>query len=125
MRLLLDTQVYLWWLADSRRLSAPARSSIASADVVFISAASLWEAAVKIGIGKLEADIDELYAGVAASEFRELPIRGLHTVALARIPAHHRDPFDRMLVAQAISEPLRLLTADKVLKRYTDLVDLV
>jgi PIN domain nuclease of toxin-antitoxin system len=123
--LLIDTQVYLWWLADSRRLSATARSAIVNADVVYVSAVSLWEAAVKIGIGKLEADIGELYAGVAASEFHELPIRGVHAVALARMPAHHRDPFDRMLVAQAISEPLRLLTADKVLKRYTDLVDLV
>lgn len=125
MRLLLDTQIYLWWLADSRRLSATGRSAIANADVVYISAVSLWEAAVKIGIGKLEADISELYAGVAASEFDELPIRGAHAVALAHMPTHHRDPFDRMLVAQAISEPLRLLTADKLLKRYTDLVDLV
>lgn len=125
MRLLLDTQVYLWWLADSRRLPAAARRTIRNAEVVYVSAASLWEAAVKIGIGKLAVDIGDLHSGVAASDFRELPIQGVHAVTLAGLPAYHRDPFDRMLVAQAISEPLRLLTADKMLARYTDLVDLV
>jgi PIN domain nuclease of toxin-antitoxin system len=125
MRLLLDTQVYLWWLADSRRLNAAARGVISRADAVFISAASLWEAAVKVAIGKLDADVDELVAGIVASGFTELPIRVTHATTLSRLATHHRDPFDRMLVAQAVTEPLRLLTADKTLRRYTDLVDLI
>jgi PIN domain nuclease of toxin-antitoxin system len=125
VRLLLDTQVYLWWLADSRRLPAAARAAIRRADIVFISAASVWEAAVKVAIGKLDADIEDLVAGIAASGFAELPIRATHAATLSHLAPHHRDPFDRMLVAQALTEPLRLLTADKTLRRYTELVDLV
>ena len=125
MRLLLDTQVYLWWLTESRRLTASARDAITGADAVFISAASLWEAAVKSALGKLVADADDLLRGIAASGFTEPANQGGHAVARSRLPSHHRDPFDRMLVAQAMTEPLRLLTADKTLRRYTDLVDLV
>jgi PIN domain nuclease of toxin-antitoxin system len=122
VRLLLDTQIYLWYLADSRKLSAPARSKIASAEEVFVSAASIWEAAVKVAIGKLDAAPDDLVAGIAASGFAELPVSAWHAARVVALPQHHRDPFDRLLVAQAIYEPLHLLTADAALRRYSELV---
>lgn len=125
MRLLLDTQIYLWWLANSRQLTRRTRDKIATAETVYVSAASLWEAAVKIGLGKLDARMDDLVAGIEASEFLELPIRASHAVTVSALPSHHRDPFDRMLVAQAVTEPLRLLTADQTLSMYSELVEVV
>jgi PIN domain nuclease of toxin-antitoxin system len=121
VRLLLDTQVYLWYLADSRKLSAKARSEIASAEDVLVSAASIWEAAVKVAIGKLDAVPDDLVA-VGASGFSELPVSARHAARVVTLPRHHRDPFARLLVAQAIHEPLHLLTADAALRRYSELV---
>lgn len=125
MRLLLDTQVYLWFLADSRRLSRPARRMIVAASEVFVSAASIWEAAIKSGLGKLTAPVDDLVAGIAASGFAELPVTAMHAVRVASLPQHHRDPFDRLLVAQAMHEPLRLLTADPALCQYSELAVLI
>ncbi len=125
MRLLVDTQVFLWWLADSRQLPGEARRALGEADEVMVSTASLWEATIKIGLGKLHADVGELIGGIEASGFRELPIRAAHVATLAGLPLHHRDPFDRMLVAQAITEPLRLLTADSTLRQYSELVTVV
>jgi len=93
-----------------------------SADEVYVSAASIWEIAIKSRLGKLDADADELAAAIAASGFVELPVRSVHAAATHRLPMHHDDPFDRLLVAQAMSEPLRLLSADAILGRYTDLV---
>ena len=122
MRLLLDTQIFLWYLADSRRLHATARRMIAEADRVFVSAASIWEASIKIGIGRLSAAPDDLVAGIAASGFVELPVTAIVAARVAALPDHHRDPFDRMLIAQAMHEPLHLLTADVTLARYSELV---
>ena len=122
MRLLLDTQIYLWFLADSRKLSKGARAMIADADEVFISAASIWEASIKAGIGKLQVAPDDLVAGIAASGFTELPVLSRHAAAVSTLPPHHRDPFDRLLIAQAMQEPMRLLTADGLLRRYSDSV---
>lgn len=125
MRILLDTHVYLWWLEDSSNLSPSVASAIATADQVFVSTASIWEATIKSGIGKLSVDIDKLIAEIVSNGFQELPVNMQHVAALARLPAIHKDPFDRMLLAQAISEPLRLLSADKILASYSDLVDLI
>ena len=125
MRLLLDTQIYLWFLADSRRLSTAARREIDRAETVAVSAASIWEAAVKIGIGKLTASVDDLLGNIALSGFVELPVQGRHAARVASLPDLHRDPFDRLLVAQAMEEPLRLLTADGFLAGYSDLVAVV
>ena len=125
MRLLLDTQIYLWFLADSKRLSRKARQDIAHADEVMVSAASIWEASIKAALGKLEVDSTALAEGIQASGFVELPIRAFHGVAAATLPDHHRDPFDRMLLAQAMTEPMHLLTADAVLARYSPLVRMV
>ena len=122
MRLLLDTQIFLWYLADSKRLVPRARTAIRGADRVFVSAASIWEAAIKTALGKLTVVLDDLVAGIAASGFSELPITALHAARVAALPDHHRDPFDRMLIAQALHEPLHLLTADAALRRYSELI---
>ena len=122
MRLLLDTQIFLWYLADSKRLVPRARTAIGGADRVFVSAASIWEAAIKTALGKLTVALDDLVAGIAASGFSELPITALHAARVAALPDHHRDPFDRMLIAQALHEPLHLLTADAALRRYSELI---
>lgn len=125
MRIFLDTHVYLWWLEGSPNLSPVAAAIIATADEVFVSSASIWEAAIKSGIGKLSADIDQLIAEIDSNGFRELPVNMRHVAALSCLPVIHKDPFDRMLVAQALSEPLRLMSANKILAAYSDLVDLI
>lgn len=125
MRLLLDTHIYLWWLEDSPKLSEEARAKIVAASEVYVSSASIWEASIKAGIGKLEVDVNELAVQIAASGFLELPITARHAAAVHQLPDIHRDPFDRMLIAQAISEPLRFVTADSLLKGYSELVEVI
>jgi PIN domain nuclease of toxin-antitoxin system len=116
-RLLLDTHIFLWWRGEPARLSTQVRSSIATADIVFVSAASAWEAAIKVSLGRLELP-DTLEAGVLASGFEKLLITFAHAEQAARLPPHHKDPFDRMLVAQARAEGLTLVTHDRVLEPY-------
>jgi len=125
MRLLLDTHIFLWYLAASRKLPKTIITRIEVADVVFISAASIWEAGIKITQGRLQASTDDLIAGIASSGFVELPITSTHGALAAKLPEHHRDPFDRMLVAQALTEPLKLLTADGLLRQYSELVEVI
>ena len=125
MRILLDTHIYLWWLEDSAHLTPDIRKMIEDAETVYISSASLWEAIIKIGLGKLQAVPSELLAGIHGSGFEELPIRSEHTLAVFDLDSHHKDPFDRMLVAQAITEPLHLLTVDSILASYSSLVIVV
>jgi PIN domain nuclease of toxin-antitoxin system len=125
MRLLLDTHVYLWWLQDNPKLSKTARSQIVSAECVFVSSASIWEAAIKAGIGKLDADINALVEEIANCGFQELPVTARHAAHVTLLPDIHRDPFDRMLISQAMCEPLRLLTNDDLLSQYTELVDMI
>ncbi len=118
MNLLLDTHVFLWFVIQSPRLSKAGYRQIETTPVVYISAASLWEVVSKIQLKKLTADPVELAAKIADSGFQELPVSVCHTLALERLPLHHRDPFDRLLVAQAQVEHLRLLTCDAKLKSY-------
>ena len=118
MNLLLDTHVFLWFVIQSPRLSKSIYHQIETTPVVYISAASLWEIVIKIQLNKLAADPNELSAKIADSGFQELPVSVLHTLALERLPLHHRDPFDRILVAQAQVEHLRMLTCDASLKPY-------
>ena len=125
MRLLLDTQIYLWFLADSARLSKAAKQEIQRADDVFVSAASIWEASVKAALGKLAVNPEKLVEGIRASGFTEMPILAAHGVLASALPPHHRDPFDRMLVAQAMVEPAHLLTADSTLGQYSELVRVI
>lgn len=122
MRLLLDTHVYLWAVLDDRKLSKHARQLIMDADEVFVSAATIWEASIKVGLGKLNVDVDDLVAEISAAGFVELPVRVAHAALVRDLPDIHRDPFDRLLVAQAMLEPLRLVTADGHLAKYTNLV---
>ncbi|ALV56788.1 MULTISPECIES: type II toxin-antitoxin system VapC family toxin [Burkholderia] len=118
MRLLLDTHIFLWIATNDPRLSTRARRLISAADERFVSSASIWEAAIKAGLGKLDIDVGELIRAISASGIRELPVRAVHGAAVRDLPHHHRDPFDRLLVAQARHEPLRLVTADAHLARY-------
>ncbi|HFT8010355.1 TPA: type II toxin-antitoxin system VapC family toxin [Burkholderia cenocepacia] len=122
MRLLLDTHVYLWAVLDDRKLSQHARQLIMDADEVFVSAATIWEASIKAGLGKLNVDVDDLVTEISAAGFVELPVRVAHAALVRDLPDIHRDPFDRLLVAQAMLEPLRLVTADGHLAKYTNLV---
>ncbi|WP_322013050.1 type II toxin-antitoxin system VapC family toxin [Paraburkholderia sp. J12] len=122
MRLLLDTHVFLWAVTDDRRLTKEARKIILDADDVFVSSASIWEASIKSGLGKLDVDVNLLVAEIGRSGFLELPVRAVHAARVRDLPEIHRDPFDRILVAQAMYEPLRLVSADAHLSKYTDLV---
>jgi PIN domain nuclease of toxin-antitoxin system len=125
MRLLLDSHIFPWCVDHDPKLSAAAWSMIETADAVYVSSASLWEASIEYQLGKLSVEPERLAAAVSSSGFRELPISLRHAVAVARLPALHRDPFDRLLLAQAIREPLHLLTADSQLEPYSALVHLV
>ena len=125
MRLLLDTHVFLWAVTGSTRLGEKARARIAGASQVHVSSASIWEIAIKARLGKIEGDVDELVDAIGASGFDELPVMARHGAATARLPLHHADPFDRLLLAQAQVEPLRLITADQALVAYGPFVELV
>jgi PIN domain nuclease of toxin-antitoxin system len=118
MRLLLDTHVLLWWLANNPRLSAYARTVIADSDnQVFVSAVSAWEIEIKRAIGKLEAP-EDLLGAIAANDFERLDIKIEHSLRLRELPLHHNDPFDRTLIAQALYEDLTLLSGDKKIAFY-------
>ena len=118
MRLLLDTHALLWWLADDVRLGERARRVIAAPENdVYVSAASAWEIAIKAGLGKVSAPND-LAEQIDASAFFALPIDVVHALEVRQLPEHHRDPFDRLLVAQARLEGLTLVTADPRISRY-------
>jgi PIN domain nuclease of toxin-antitoxin system len=125
MRLLLDTHVFIWAVTNSRELRAPARALLAEADEVWVSAASIWEIAIKSRIGKISGDPVELSAAIVQSGFRELPISSRHAARVATLPLLHTDPFDRLLIAQAVTEPLRFMTADSALAAYGPTVDLI
>lgn len=118
MKALLDTHVLLWWLARDARLGEEARSAIAAeASTVFVSAASAWEIAIKKALGKLEAP-DDLEHQLARNRFEPLSISVAHTSSAGALPAHHDDPFDRMLVAQAMTEDLIIVTRDSRIPLY-------
>lgn len=122
MRLLLDTHIFLWLTDNSPRLNPGGRRLIESASSVFVSSATIWEAAIKARLGKMKVDPDEFLLEISRCGFKELPVLGRHAVGVANLPLIHNDPFDRILVAQAISETMRLLTADKNLAAYSELV---
>lgn len=122
MRILLDTHIFLWTIKGDIRLKKDLRTTISNATEVYISSASIWEIAIKIKLKKLQGNIQEIVESISASGFLELPITAMHAAYVSVLPDHHRDPFDRMLISQAISEPLTLLTIDEQLKYYSDLV---
>lgn len=119
MRLLLDTHILLWWLSDDRKLTKIARDLIANPDNdVLVSAASVWEISIKAALGRLEIELDDLEDAIVKNGFRPLPIALRHALTAGRLPNVHRDPFDRMLVAQASVEELRIVSHDRVFERY-------
>jgi PIN domain nuclease of toxin-antitoxin system len=124
VNLLLDTNVLLWWLADSPRLSNDAREVIISSPMVLVSAATTWEIEIKRALGKLKAPAN-LEEAISTSHFVPLAITFAHSIAAARLPRHHDDPFDRILIAQANVEALTLLTSDQRLKDYRASVQIV
>ncbi|MBF8263494.1 MAG: PilT protein domain protein [Parachlamydiales bacterium] len=125
MRLLLDTHVFLWCIKNDRRLSKTVRGKISQATEVYVSSASIWEAMIKIKLKKLDVDIGQMVDAIFESGFLELPITAKHAATISCLSDIHRDPFDRILIAQAIYEPLTFITADHELKNYSQLVEII
>lgn len=122
MRLLLDTHTFLWWVNDSPELSRRARTAIAGQrNECFLSLASCWEISIKVSIGKLEIPgaIDRFVQDqLAVNRIRELPIDLRHAARAGALPFHHRDPFDRLLAAQALEEELSIVSVDPIFRKY-------
>ena len=118
MNLLLDTQIALWWLGDTPELPDEVRVAVQDTDnVVYVSAASIWEIAIKRALGKLEVD-DDYVTEIAEQGFVELPVRWQHAERVEALPMLHRDPFDRLLIAQAQALGLTLVTTDATIAEY-------
>ncbi len=125
MNLLLDTHVALWAITDNPKLSQKARDLIASPKTnVWISAANVWEIAIKHSLGRGDMPVSgrDAMRYFQESGYRFLPVEAEHAVAVEELPAHHQDPFDRILVAQALVEPMRLLTHDPLVALYSDTI---
>jgi PIN domain nuclease of toxin-antitoxin system len=128
VNLLLDTHIALWAIVDSPRLSGVARELIlAPRATIWISSASIWEIAIKHGLarGDMPVSGQEALGYFRAAGYLFLPVEPEHAAALEGLPSHHQDPFDRLLIAQALAEPMRLLTHDEVVAHYSDTVQLV
>jgi PIN domain nuclease of toxin-antitoxin system len=122
MRLLLDTHIVLWWLLADKQLPLLARKLVSDrGNTIFVSAVSIWEIRLKESLGKLSVPAD-FELRLNAESFEALPLTAKHAHAAGTLPWHHRDPFDRMLVAQAQVEKLQLLTADGVVGAYGSFV---
>lgn len=117
MRLLLDTHVFIWWRENNPLLKEEARRAIAEADLVLVSAASAWEIAIKMALGKLQVP-GPVEQAVEDSGFGKLLVDFSHAAAVAGLPHHHADPFDRMLIAQAQVEGLTIVTHDRWFEPY-------
>lgn len=125
MNVLLDTHIALWAVQDSPLLTARAREIILSpSSTIYVSAASLWEISIKFSLGRGDMPISgkEALAYFREAGYRILAIEPEHTIEAENLPPHHKDPFDRLLVAQALTEPLRLLTHDPLVSRYSDTI---
>lgn len=125
MRLLLDTHIFLWCIRNDIKLSKSTRSKILHASEVYVSSASIWELTIKMTLKKFHGDLNEIIDSIVESGFLELSITAVHAAAVFSLPNIHRDPFDRILIAQAISEPLTFLTSDVLLKDYSELIEVV
>ena len=125
MKLLLDTHVFLWTVTGHAALKPAARKLISAAEAVYVSAASIWEIAIEARLGKIEGDPEALAVAIDQSGMIELPIAARHAAAVAKIPLRHTDPFDRLLIAQALTEPLRFVTADRALAAYGPNINII
>ena len=120
MRLLLDTHVLIWWLTGDRKLSKAVSTLLTSEESdVAVSAAALWEIAIKRTLGRIDIDMEELLTAISSDGFAELPVRFVHASRLESLPRHHDDPFDRMQIAQAIVEGRRLVSRDEKVLAYS------
>lgn len=118
MKLLLDTHILLWWLSDSKKLGKAIRALISNEDnIVMVSAASAWEISIKQALGKLEAP-DDLSNAIKQCQFTPLNITIIDASLAGKLPKHHEDPFDRMLIAQTMNEDLTLISNDKHFEKY-------
>lgn len=119
MKLLLDTHVYLWWLLEDWRLIRKARHAISGRrTTVYVSAVNIWEATIKAGLGRLELQGQDLAAEIVANGFVELLVSAQHAQAVGQLPLHHRNPFDRLFIAQAHHEGLTMVTHDAAFAAY-------
>lgn len=127
MQVLIDTHIFLWLMSDSKKLKPAAQRFITEADAVYVSAASIWEISIKVALKRLEVNSADLVNAITQAGLVELPITAKHAAKVSTLPLHskHNDPFDRMLVAQALTEPLLLVTDDALLAGYGDLVQVV
>lgn len=116
---MLDTHALIWAASDTSKLTRQTLTALAAPEnQVFVSAASIWEISVRQALGHLEFPVDSFDAFAASMGFDILPIHGAHAIAAGQLPMHHRDPFDRMLVAQALIEDLILVSNDRQIMRY-------
>jgi PIN domain nuclease of toxin-antitoxin system len=122
MKLLLDTHIFLWWVSGDPQLSATARQALRDpANDRYLSSVTGIEIAIKVGLGKLKigGPLDQtLQEGMAKLRATELPLKLRHTIGLATLPTHHRDPFDRLLICQAVDEGMTLVTQDSMMRHY-------
>ena len=118
MNLILDTHILLWWMDDNDLLPQKYRLAIADSDnICFVSAVSVWEISIKSAIGKLDIPDDYLEV-LLEQDFREIPISWQHADMVRHLPMYHKDPFDRLLIAQAIVDDLTVLSVDKIISKY-------
>ena len=122
MRLLLDTHIAIWLARDADELKPAARRLIQDADAVFVSSASIWEVTIKVALGKLPVDPQRFADQLQLAGIEPLPVTWAHAIAVHKLPMLHKDPFDRLLIAQAMSEPMHLLSQDAALTAYSSLV---
>ncbi|GAB3471994.1 type II toxin-antitoxin system VapC family toxin [Azotobacter salinestris] len=125
MRLLIDTHILIWILIDDPRLTPKARKLLDKASEIYISTASFWEMAIKQNLGKLDLQLEQVIEECQNLGIQELPVTAEHTLALLGLEPLHKDPFDRLLVAVAKAEPMKLLTADSKVAAYTELAVLI
>ena len=117
MRVLVDTQALLWWLIDSERLGPKARRIFMSEEPI-VSPVVLWEIAIKVRLGKLDADVGEVCAAISEERFERMGFTDRHMINLVSLDLHHRDPFDRMLIVQSQTANVPLLTSDEKMRLY-------
>jgi PIN domain nuclease of toxin-antitoxin system len=122
VRLLLDTQIFLWFLDDESRIPESPREAIhAPENTVLVSAAAIWEIAIKASLGRLRvssADVKRMPHLIESAGFDELPVLARHATGVHSLPLHHRDPFDRLMIAQTVAESLTLVSTDPVMRAY-------
>ena len=119
MRLLLDTHIFYWSFYERERLSRKALALIDGSEAIYVSSASMWEIAIKVRLGKMNADPQEMLSSIGESGFEELPVFSRHAILIAQLPLLHTDPFDRLLIATALTLKVPILSADEVFRRYT------